>query len=187
MPERPRPPVGYLVNHPGELSGQQGTGYDYVMAANGMFVQAESRDLTGRVRLSETAVRGLEPMTGRVHLPHGPIPRALLSQGIRWFGETPDRERYFLIRWQDDQYRYEIPQQVGGAASLSYEPAEGHVAEFHSHGGMGAFFSATDDRDEQAFRIYGVVGHLHQVTPRIALRLGIYGHFQELRLQDVFE
>ena len=145
----------------------------------------------------------LEPTTGRVHLPHGPIPRTLLSQGIRWFGEILDRERYFgeildreryfLIRWQDGQHRYEIPQQVvSSAASLSYEPAEVHVAEvhvaeFHSHGGMRAFFSATDDRDEQGFRIYGVVGQLHQVTPRIALRLGSYGHFQELRLLEVFE
>lgn len=48
---------------------------------------------------------------------------------------------------------------------------------------MRALFPATDDRDEQCFRIYGVVGQLHQETPRIALRPGIYGHFQELRLQ----
>ena len=76
---------------------------------------------------------------------------------------------------------------MGTAGSLSYEPVQGHVAEFHSHGRMRAFFSATDDRDEQGFRIYGVVGQVDQAAPRIALRVGIYGHFQELRLEDVFE
>ena len=39
------------------------------------------------------------------------------------------------------------------ATRLSYQPPAGVVAEFHSHGGSRAFFSATDDRDEQGFRI----------------------------------
>ena len=182
-----RPPVGYLVNLPGGVSGLQGTGYDYVMAQNGLFVQAESAEMTARVRLAEAGVRGLEPTTGKIHLPHGRIPRQLLGRGVRWFQETPQQERYFVIRWRDGQYRYEEPEQVGTAGSLSYEPVQGHVAEFHSHGRMRAFFSATDDRDEQGFRIYGVVGQVDQAAPRIALRVGIYGHFQELRLEDVFE
>ena len=61
-----------------------------------------------------------------------------------------------MIRWRDGQYRYEEPEQVGTAGSLSYEPVQGHVAEFHSHGRMRAFFSATDDRDEQGFRMCAV-------------------------------
>ena len=34
------------------------------------------------------------------------------------------------------------------------------VAEVHSHGRARAFFSATDDADEQGLRIYEVAGRL---------------------------
>ena len=61
------------------------------------------------------------------------------------------------------------------------------VAEFHSHGGHSAFFSAIDDRDEQGFRIYGVVGRLDSPTPELTLRVGIYGHFAPLDWSQVFD
>ena len=61
------------------------------------------------------------------------------------------------------------------------------VAEFHSHGGSRAFFSATDDRDEQGFRIYGVVGRLNDSYPELRLRVGVYGHFAPLEWSQVFD
>ena len=60
------------------------------------------------------------------------------------------------------------------------------MAEFHSHGRHRAFFSATDDRDEQGFRVYGVVGRLDTSTPELTLRLGVYGHFARLHWCQVF-
>ena len=60
------------------------------------------------------------------------------------------------------------------------------VAEFHSHGGSRAFFSATDDRDEQGFRIYGVVGRLDALRPELRLRVGVYGHFAPVDWSQVF-
>ena len=71
----------------------------------------------------------------------------------------------------------------GTATRLAYQPPAGVVAEFHSHGGSRAFFSATDDRDEQGFRIYGVVGRLDTPLPELRLRVGVcwqpakVGHF----------
>ena len=61
------------------------------------------------------------------------------------------------------------------------------VAEFHSHGSSRAFFSATDDRDEQGFRIYGVVGRLDDPRPELSLRVGVYGHFTPLDWPPVFD
>ena len=61
------------------------------------------------------------------------------------------------------------------------------VAEFHSHGSLPAFFSATDDRDEQGFRIYGVTGRLDTVEPELSLRVGVYGHFAPLEWSRVFD
>ena len=61
------------------------------------------------------------------------------------------------------------------------------VAEFHSHGSARAFFSATDDRDEQGFRIYGVVGRLDTLRPELRLRVGVYGHFAPVEWPQVFD
>ena len=60
------------------------------------------------------------------------------------------------------------------------------VAEFHSHGTSRAFFSKTDDRDEQGFRVYGVVGRLDDPEPELRLRVGVYGHFAPAEWAQVF-
>ena len=80
-----------------------------------------------------------------------------------------------------------VPPQSGTPTSLTYQPPAGVVAEFHSHGRHRAFFSATDDGDEQGFRIYGVVGRLHDPLPELTLRVGIYGHFAPLEWAQVFD
>ena len=110
-------------------------------------------------------------------LPHGPIPARLFEKGMRWFQDAPETERLFAVRWDGRAYRLVVPAQAGTASSLAYRPPAGVVAEFHSHGGSRSFFSATDDRDEQGFRIYGVVGRLDDPLPELRLRVGVYGHF----------
>ena len=148
-------PVGYLVNHPGGLAGVQGIGYDYVLGSGGVYVQSRSAHLTARVPVAPGTVRGLAPVAEKLQLTHGPIPASLFELGLRWFQDTPDTERFFAVRWDGDAYRLVVPPQAGTATRLAYQPPAGVVAEFHSHGGSRAFFSATDDRDEQGFRIYG--------------------------------
>ena len=157
--------MGYLVNHPAGLTGVQGVGYDYVLGAGGLYVQSESAHLTARVLVASADVRGLAPVSEKLELTHGPIPAHVFELGLRWFQATPDTERFFAVRWNGDAYRLVVPPQAGTASSLAYRPPAGVVAEFHSHGGHSAFFSATDDRDEQGFRIYGVVGRLDSAQP----------------------
>ena len=172
--------MGYLVNHPGGLAGVQGIGYDYVLGSGGVYVQSQSAHLTARVLVAPGEVRGLAPVAEKVELTHGPIPRRLFEKGLRWFQAAPDTERFFAVRWDGRAYRLVAPAQVGTAASLAYRPPAGVVAEFHSHGSSSAFFSATDDRDEQGFRIYGVVGRLDALRPELRLRVWVYGHFATL-------
>ena len=80
-----------------------------------------------------------------------------------------------------------VPEQEGTATSLEYTPPPGVVAEFHSHGSSRAFFSHTDDKDEQGFRIYGVVGRLDTDLPELRLRVGVYGHFAPVDWSQVFD
>ena len=179
--------MGYLVNHPSGLAGSQGIGYDYVLGSGGLYVQSESANLTARTLIASAEVRGLASVTEKVTLAHGPIPAGLFQAGLRWFRQAPATERFFAVGWDGAAYRLVVPQQAGTGTSLTYRPPAGVVAEFHSHGTHRAFFSATDDGDEQGFRIYGVVGCLHSPQPELALRLGIYGHFAPLDWRQVFD
>ena len=42
-------------------------------------------------------------------------------------------------------------------------------------------------RDEQGFRIYGVVGRLDAPRPELSLRVGVYGHFAPVDWLQVFD
>ena len=139
-----------------------------------------------RVPVAPGTVRGLAPVAEKLQLTHGPIPAQLFELGLRWFQDAPDTERFFAVRWDGDGYRLVVPPQAGTATRLAYQPPAGVVAEFHSHGSSRAFFSATDDRDEQGFRIYGVVGRLDAPRPELRLRVGVYGHFAPLDWPQVF-
>ena len=184
--DRPKP-VGYLVNHPGGLTGSNGIGFDYVLAAGGLYVQSESAHLTARVLAAPCEVRGLAPVAEKVELAHGPIPAGLFAMGLRWFEDDPGTERFFAVRWDGRSYRLVVPPQLGTATSLAYAPPAGVVAEFHSHGHSRAFFSKTDDGDEQGFRIYGVAGRLDTDLPELSLRVGVYGHFAPVDWPQVFD
>ena len=50
---------------------------------------------------------------------------------------------------------------------------------------MNAFFSQTDDADEQAAKVYAVIGKL-DTMPEIRLRVGIYGYWRSLPVTAVF-
>ena len=180
-------PVGYLVNQPAGLTGTQGIGYDYVMGAGGIYVQSESTHLTARMLVAPAKVRGLAPVSEKLELAHGLIPAHVFELGLAWMLAAPDTERFFAVRWDGDAYLLVVPEQAGTSASLTYQPPAGVVAEFHSHGRHSAFFSATDDRDEQGFRVYGVVGRLDRPEPELTLRVGIYGHSTPLHWSQVFD
>ena len=179
--------MGYLINHPAGLAGVQGIGYDYVLGSGGVYVQAEGAHLTARVPVAPGEVRGLAPVAEKVELAHGPIPAPLFEKGLRWFQAAQNTERLFAVRWDGRAYRLMAPLQTGTATSLAYRPTAGVVAEFHSHGISSAFFSPTDDRDEQGLRIYGVVGRLNDHLPELRLRVGVYGHFAPVEWPQVFD
>ncbi len=181
------PPVGYLFNHKDGLSGAQGIGYDYVLGAGGLFVQSESAHLTARIPVAPCEVRGLAPVAEKVELAHGPIPSRLFELGLGWFQDDPDTERFFAVRWDGRSYRLVVPEQEGTATRLTYRPPAGVVAEFHSHGRSRTFFSAIDNKDEQGFRVYGVVGRLDADRPELSLRVGVYGHFAPVEWPQVFD
>lgn len=177
-------PVGYLVRRPGEYSGRRGVGYDYVMAGNGLWVESEGPYLAARAQVGGGRVRGLAPMSPRLVLRNGRVPWHLFDLALSVMQTDPGRERYVEVRWCGG-YQLHVPEQERSETSVRYRCGPDVVVELHSHGRMEPYFSNTDNSDEQGLRVYGVIGQMDRL-PRVRMRVGVYGHFQEVPWSDVF-
>ena len=175
-------PVGYMISHPRGLIGVQGIGYDYVIGHDGLYVQARSENLTARTPCgNRTMVKGLCAVTPKMELAHGPINGKTIDHMVNWLCEDPRNEAYSDLTFNEGAggYGFTTPLQVATGASVTYHPSPRAVLQMHSHAAMPAFFSSMDNRDEQGFALYAVVGHANRPPEQrtFALRIGIYGHF----------
>jgi PRTRC genetic system protein A len=178
-------PIGFLLNTKDGLSRDAGLYYDYILAANGLFIRAESPSIKATVCVGSAEVRGLLPIQEKVELTHGKIPRYLYDLTFSVLLDKQEHERYLAVTWQEE-YRLRYPHQIGGAGSVKYEVIQDTLLDIHSHGGMGAFFSGTDDKDEQGLKLSMVFGKL-DAEPEYDLRIGVYGYYARLSFEEVFE
>lgn len=178
-------PVGYLFNTREGLAGEPGLFYDYILAGGSLFVRARSPLLAAMVRIAHAQVRGLASLEEAVELPKGRIPRSLYNLVLSVLTADPWHERYLAVTW-DGEYHLRMPPQEGGGSGVNYERLPSTVLDIHSHGAMSAFFSGTDDGDEQGLRLYMVVGRLDTLWPEVELRVGVYGYFAPISVEEVF-
>jgi PRTRC genetic system protein A len=127
------------------------------------------------------------------------IPLKHLRDIIEFFkmmAKDGNNEALANIYWdkQDEVFITDIPQQSVSAFSVKGEknPAYDndryiHYMDIHSHNTMRAFFSATDDADEKATRVYAVVGNVLSFFPEIKVRISNGGKFMEIEPGIVFE
>jgi len=179
-------PVGYLLNTREGLSGEPGVFFDYILASNGLFVRARNPLLAATVLVAPAEIRGLAPLDGRMELTHGKVPKALYDLAISVVAADPRREHYLAVTW-DGGYHLRAPAQDGTPGGVSYERLPATVLDIHSHGSMSAFFSGTDNRDEQGLRLYLVIGRLDTLLPEVEMRVGVYGYFAPVSTKDVFD
>jgi PRTRC genetic system protein A len=179
------PQVGYLTRQEDGLHGTRGMLYDYVMAENGVFVEAEGTLLAARVQVSQGLIRGLQAIDQRVVLRYGKIPALLFQLALNVMLTDVSRERYIAIVWKDG-YHLHIPDQTRKEVEVKYNVADNVILDLHSHGVISAGFSSQDNSDEQGLKLYGVVGQLDK-TPVLKLRIGVYGYFTLLTFGQIFE
>jgi PRTRC genetic system protein A len=177
--------AGYLVNHPGHLQGERGLAYDYVLAGNGLFIEAEGKLLAARIPVAPGPVRGLADLEPLVVLRYGKIPGRLLELAVNVMLADPGKERYVAVTWEDG-YRIRVPDQEREPGKVEYSVIDNTMLDLHSHCAMRARFSGQDDKDEQGFQLYGVIGRMDR-RPEIALRMGVYGYFYSIEPSDIFE
>jgi len=113
------------------------------------------------------------------------IPSKILGQILSFFKAYSAKGKFEVmlrIYWdtEEDEYVVECPEQVvtsiridckydpayTGRNSLRYHP----ILEIHSHNVMRAFFSETDDMDEQRYGLYAVVGRCDREQIEIIMR-----------------
>ena len=178
-------PVGYLVNHQEGISGERGLYYDYIIASNGIFIEAEGSLIAARIPVAECEIRGLAPIETKISLTYGSIPQRFFDLALDLFLADSSSEHYVAVVG-DAGYHFYIPVQDKSAGSVVYEVITSVVLEMHSHGHGGAWFSSTDNVDETGLKLYGVVGELN-ATPIVKLRIGAYGYFKDLSWREVFD
>lgn len=178
-------PVGYLTKYPDGLSGETGFYFNYILASNGLFIEAESPVIAARIPVTECEVRGLAPMETKVTLTYGSIPQRFWDLALDSFLADPNVEHYAAVT-ADAGYHFYLPVQDKNAGSVIYKVGEKVLLDLHSHGCMHADFSSQDNKDEAGLKLYGVVGTLN-TTPVVKLRIGVYGYFRTLAWLDIFD
>lgn len=178
-------PVGYLVNTKRGAEGVPGVFYDYILAGNGLFIRGARPLLKATILVAPAQVRGLLPLEEKVELTRGKIPWGIYDLALSILLADRYHERYLAVVWEGE-YRLRMPLQESREGGVSYERLPATILDIHSHGGMRAFFSGTDNYDEQGLRVYMVVGRLDTLLPEVEMRVGVYGYFAPIRIEEVF-
>lgn len=182
----PRPWVAYLPVQAGVMPPIQGQLYDYLLASNGVFIHACSPLMEAVIPVVTTdkGIKGLTPLRPMIRLHTPRIPLSYLVRMIH-NARQPARDTRGLIEglyrvvMQESALRLLKPLQRASVGHVSTEGDGGPqvLLELHTHGALPAFWSRTDNRDEQGFRLYAVLGRLQDERPQMQMRIGVYGHF----------
>lgn len=178
-------PVGYLTNYKEGPAGEPGLYYNYTLAANGLFLDAENPLLKVSIPVAYAEVRGLQLRTPVVHLKNGRIPKYLYDLALSVLYVDRYNERYAAIIWENG-YRVRDTSFDTGEAHVSYHNLPSTIMDIHSHGFMRGWFSSMDTSDEQGLRLSMVVGELDKLIPDVSIRLCVYGYYYDVTFDEVF-
>ena len=184
--------VTYHIHKRHPLPANDALAYQYVLAGNGVFVRAETRFFSALLPAATCPVRGLPLLRAYFQLLVPRIPAHLLNTILadaRRARQLDNGLNDVLYQFHHHDRRVQVkkpPQQSNAATVLSTGAGEMNVlCDLHSHGNMSAFFSQTDNADEQGIRLYAVMGRLDS-NPEMRLRVGVYGYWQPLPVTAVF-
>jgi len=194
-----------LLNHTIARVGQPlpplTAGIDWVLAANGLFKRAANTALTACIQVQSWKFRipGLANLMPSVCWKHYPqrLPSAwlgILIQEARkacqqQSGVTVPQEKQWFVVWRDGKVRMIAPAaQIGTATEVRYAmPQEPVLLDIHSHHWLKAYFSPTDDRDDDGLSVSMVIGRIFEQQPEAVARVNVYGHRQLIPLSLLFD
>jgi PRTRC genetic system protein A len=169
--------------------------YDYLFAGNGVFIRAvrPQIEVIMPVELYQKTIRGLPSLAPQLKFGYPKVPEAILRSIMEHGCRAKDEEgrlieTLFYLDYREDGWRCRIPKQFQSVSSCrSKKLYQSALIELHSHGNMSAFFSDTDDAEENGFRIYSVIGKLKNNYLEIKVRVGLFGYFWNIPADSIFE
>lgn len=189
--------IDYLISRKGEQSARvikDGLMFRYIFGATGVFINAVREGLMVRFPIAECEIRGLHEEETFISLGPGKVPLEITEQ-IFSLAKAACINKGEPIEWMcylhhdADGWRMEIPEQEATESSvrpLDGNAGKGCLIDIHSHNRIPAFWSEKDDKDEQGFKLYTVIGKIF-VKPTLRVRVGCYGYFYELDANEIFE
>ena len=165
--------------------------YAYIMAGNGVFLYARRDDLEVLIPVSRATIAGLPPLEPFVNIPR--VPAILMHDILHESKEILPNEILFWFNFDGDRQDWDVvaPRQICRPASVypvdkSDPLGTKALIDLHSHALMEPFFSRTDNRDEQGFRIFAVIGRVNE-RPLILVRVGVYSNYWNIPASTIFD
>jgi PRTRC genetic system protein A len=165
--------------------------YAYILAGNGLFLYAKREDLEVLIPISRASIAGLPLLEPFLNMPR--VPATLVHHVLQASKKNLPNEILFWFNFDGDRqvWNLDAPLQVCRPASVfpvdkSDPLGVRALIDLHSHALLGPFFSRTDNKDEQGFRIFAVIGKVNE-KPLILVRVGVYGNYWNIPADLVFE
>lgn len=172
---------------PSRCPPMQASGYEYILAGNGIFVRAEDSRMKAMVLYRPAEVHGLSRLPQTARLKDSLIPCTWLHSIVASMRRhLPNECMYQIVRSGND-WRCVMPKQTVSATAVEFDDNPLSVVDIHSHNTMRPFWSTTDDADEQGLRFYVVIGNLDQAMPTARARAGVYGYHLDIPLDAIFD
>jgi PRTRC genetic system protein A len=165
--------------------------YAYIMAGNGVFLYARRDDLEVLIPVSRATIAGLPALEPFVNIPR--VPAILMHDILHESEEILPNEILFWFNFDRDRQDWNVvaPRQICRPSSVF--PVDKSdpfgikaLIDLHSHALMEPFFSTTDNKDEQGFRIFAVIGKVNE-QPEIRVRVGVYGNYWNIPASTIFD
>jgi PRTRC genetic system protein A len=180
-----------VVQDDGKLPAIPDCLYAYIMAGNGVFLHAKRENLEVLIPIARAAIAGLSPLEPFVNMPR--VPAVLLHHILQASKENLPNEILFWFNFDQNRqvWNLDTPMQFCRPASVfpmdKADPLGTRaLIDLHSHAAMDPFFSPTDNKDEQGFRIFAVIGKVNE-EPLILVRVGVYGNYWNIPADMVFD
>ena len=172
--------------------------YEYMMAGNGLFIRGARREFQAQFCITPSTIRGLVDLEPSLELNAPHVPREMVEEMLRRARQACDKQGqpceivFHLVLGETLIWQCHVPSQRQSpmrAKPSDDSPTSSYARaciEVHSHVDMFASFSSLDDRDEQGFRIYAVLGCI-STTPVVRVRVGMYGSQHDIPAYWVFD
>jgi PRTRC genetic system protein A len=178
-----------IVQDDGKLPPIPDCLYAYIMAGNGLFIYAKRDNLEVLIPVSRDTIASLPPLEPFVNMPR--VPAILMHHILQASKENLPNEILFWFNFDKQVWNLDAPLQFCRPTSVfPVDKADplgiNALIDLHSHALIEPFFSSTDNKDEQGFRIFAVIGNVDS-NPEILVRVGVYGNYWNIPADMVFE